>query len=102
MSISKCCPYSIEKENCKFEIETGRPRLDKCSTCDRVKTKNKFDLNRVFNYDTANKVKVGMKGFFADTVSDLRVKVEKENPFVDILMVLVMQLKGMMCFLSQV
>lgn len=80
MSRARCCPYSTEEENCKFEIYAGQPSFDKCSTCDRVKTESKFDLKRVFNYDAVNKVKVGMKGFFADTVSDLRAKIEKEFP----------------------
>lgn len=41
MSIAKCCPYSDEKENCKFEIYSGHPRFDKCSTCERF-LKQKF------------------------------------------------------------
>lgn len=45
-----------------------------------MKTEIEFNLNRIFNYDTANKVRVGMKGFFADTVSDLITKIEKGNP----------------------
>lgn len=45
-----------------------------------VKDENVFDLKRVFNYDTANKVKIGMNGYFADTVDDLKIRVEKEAP----------------------
>lgn len=41
MSIARCCPYSDEKENCKFEIYSGFPRFDKCSTCERF-LKQKF------------------------------------------------------------
>lgn len=38
MSIGKCCPYSDEKEECKYEKYWFHPRFDKCPTCDRAKT----------------------------------------------------------------
>lgn len=37
MSIARCCPYSDEKENCKYEIYSGQPKFEKCPTCDRKK-----------------------------------------------------------------
>nr|DAE34287.1 MAG TPA: hypothetical protein [Caudoviricetes sp.] len=36
----------------------------------------KFDKNRVYTVLTANDVKIGSKGFFADTLSDLRDDVD--------------------------
>lgn len=39
MSIAQCCPYSDEKEECKYERYWFHPRLDKCSTCERKKRK---------------------------------------------------------------
>lgn len=36
MSIARSCPHSEEKDNCKFETYYGHPRLNKCSTCDRI------------------------------------------------------------------
>lgn len=37
MSIARSCPHSEEKDNCKFETYYGHPRLEKCSTCNRIK-----------------------------------------------------------------
>ena len=37
MSIAKCCPYSEEKEECKYEKYWFHPRFDMCPTCDRKK-----------------------------------------------------------------
>lgn len=37
MSIGKCCPYSDEKEECKYEKYWFHPRFDKCPTCERKK-----------------------------------------------------------------
>ena len=39
MSIATYCPYSKERENCKYEIYDGQPKYDKCSTCNWYKTK---------------------------------------------------------------
>lgn len=33
MSIVQSCPYSRDRELCKYEIYYGQPRLDKCPTC---------------------------------------------------------------------
>ena len=33
MSIATYCPYSEEKDNCKYEIYDGQPKYDKYSTC---------------------------------------------------------------------
>ena len=38
MSIATYCPYSEEKDNCKYEIYDGQPKYDKYSTC-KYKTK---------------------------------------------------------------
>lgn len=38
MSIATYCPYSEERENCKYEIYDGQPRYDKCSTCNQINT----------------------------------------------------------------
>jgi DNA-binding phage protein len=45
MSIGKCCPYSDEKENCKFEIYYGQPRFEKCPTCERFLKKQLPDID---------------------------------------------------------
>lgn len=37
MSVAKCCPYSADYENCKFELYSGQLKFNKCSTCDRMK-----------------------------------------------------------------
>ena len=38
MSIANYCPYSKERDYCKYEIYEGHPRYDKCPTC-KYKTK---------------------------------------------------------------
>lgn len=40
MSIVQVCPYSRDRENCKYEaVYYGQPRLDKCPTCSVYKKK---------------------------------------------------------------
>lgn len=81
MSIAKSCPYSEDKENCWYEIFSGQPVYSKCPTCSRNKNKKDFDYSRILDYyDADKKVKVGMIGYFADTIQDLKHKVEKELP----------------------
>lgn len=38
MSIGKCCPYSEEKEECKYEKYWFHPNFEKCPTCERFIT----------------------------------------------------------------
>lgn len=54
MSIATYCPYSEERENCKYEIYDGQPKYDKCSTCNRYRTKvsgeSELSLNEIQEY----------------------------------------------------
>ena len=58
MSIATYCPYSEERENCKYEIYDGQPKYDKCSTCNQYRTKvftdkiesSEFSLSEIQEY----------------------------------------------------
>ena len=50
MSIATYCPYSEERENCKYEIYDGQPKYDKCSTCKfktKVSSESKLSLSEI-------------------------------------------------------
>lgn len=47
MSIARDCPYSGEQERCKYELDSGQPRFEKCSTCERfLKQKGNYCENK--------------------------------------------------------
>ena len=48
MSVARNCPYSDNEENCRYEIFTWVPRLNKCSNCER------FLKKRFPNIDTSS------------------------------------------------
>lgn len=47
MSIVQSCPYSRDRELCKYEIYYGQPRLDKCHTCSIYLFTGNLDLKDV-------------------------------------------------------
>ena len=48
LSVARNCPYSDNEENCRYEIFTWVPRLNKCSNCER------FLKKRFPNIDTSS------------------------------------------------
>ena len=53
MSIATYCPYSEERENCKYEIYDGQPKYDKCSTCKyrtKVSGESELSLSEIQKY----------------------------------------------------
>lgn len=47
MSIARCCPYSDEKEECKYEKHWFHPSFNKCQTCERfLKQKGDYCENK--------------------------------------------------------
>lgn len=90
MSIAKCCPYSEEKEECKYEKRWFHPRFDKCPTCERKKKADeKLDLKQENeqlkakvsyledNLRVARKDRESLKDAIADGLKEF----VKEKPF---------------------
>lgn len=83
MSITRPCPYSEEKEFCKYETYRGQPRFDKCSTCERFLKKKFPDINTSkFNIDENGNVLRDKR--MSENEYELTIVFKSETPFYEI------------------
>ena len=87
------CKNIICKEECPYCFSDRCPNLDlrkigAMAILRQNRKKREFDLNKVLTCVTADKAKVGMKGYFGDSLAFLRTKFENDEQIFELMEIL--------------
>jgi hypothetical protein len=86
----KCieCPYLNVR--CKFPstIQDSLARIGAMTILRMFPEKREFDPDKILTCVTADKAKVGMKGYFGDNIASLRTKLEKGGQISELIEIL--------------
>ena len=77
----KCsdCPYYVDDDMCGINHISRLAKIGAMAILRQNRKKREFDPNKVLTCVTADKAKVGMKGYFSDNLADLRKRFAQKN-----------------------
>ena len=77
------CPYNSE-DCCVVGVDLSNNRLAKIGAMAILRQnrkKGEFDINKILTCVTADKAKVGMRGYFADNLADLKSRFKNNEVY---------------------